>query len=378
MKSALSILLLLLVSSVLAFTVGEFVIRFIFPEYLLAKTDRSFWHYDAELGWKHLALENGQMVLWDKYGKVISVKITINSVGYRDKERTRSVPLGKYRVAVLGDSFAFGFGVPFESVFATVMERKNEQFEVLNFGVSGYSTDQEVLTLEKVVLAYNPHIVLLIVIGNDFKANNSSTEHGYPKPRYILKGGELVLTNVPVPKILDDWFSLYTIDRSMRRLSALYTFVNYRSPIRDIVVEWYKNRVKAWTERHLPKDGAKGEADAETGTEDPVTLALIKSYINLCDSIKAVPVIVLAPDAYPLGTSLSEEKVRIRDFCTYDHRCRVIDLFPTFNRFQGDASELFLADKHHWTELGHRIVAEELLQELETWIEKGATLTGHR
>jgi len=140
----------------------------------------------------------------------------------------------------------------------------------------------------------------------------------------------------------------------------------------------YKNRVKAWTERHLPKDGANEKADAESGIENLVTVALIKRYINLCDSIKAVPVIVLAPDAYPFGTSLPEEKTRIRNFCTYDHRCRVIDLFPAFNRFQGDASKFFLADKHHWTEVGHRIVAEELLEELEMWIDKGTILTAQR
>jgi hypothetical protein len=178
LKSALSKLLLLLVSSVLAFSVGELIIRFTFPEYVPAKTDRSFWHYDAGLGWKHLTSESGQMVVWDKYGKVISIQVTINSAGYRDKERTLSGSPGKHRVAVLGDSFAFGYGVPYESVFATVMERKNEQFEMLNFAVSGYSTDQEVLTLEKVVLAYKPHIVLLTIIRNDLEANNSPTGMG--------------------------------------------------------------------------------------------------------------------------------------------------------------------------------------------------------
>ena len=47
------------------------------------------------------------------------VQIRINSHGFRDRERTLEKPPGTWRIAALGDSVAFGWGVPTEEVFTT-------------------------------------------------------------------------------------------------------------------------------------------------------------------------------------------------------------------------------------------------------------------
>jgi lysophospholipase L1-like esterase len=73
---------------------------------------------------------------------------------------------------VLGDSITQGFGVEAdEDVFTAVLEAKlraeGVNAEVLNFGVSGYNTEQEVETLREKGLQFDPDLVVLAFCAND-------------------------------------------------------------------------------------------------------------------------------------------------------------------------------------------------------------------
>jgi hypothetical protein len=226
-RSLLVKLLLAFVALACTLIVCDIFIRLFYPEYVAAETDKSFWHYDEVLGWKHRSNEAGRMIIVDELGQATSVGITINTMGFRDKERVDTGNKRKYRIDCLGDSFVFGYGVPIQNVFPQRMEELNGQLEVLNFGVSGYSTDQELLLLENHVLDHRPDVVLLFFTNNDIEANNAFTGHGYPKPKFEFSDRKLVLTNIPVPDMLNR-FSIYTLDNYMRKNSALYCFVRFR------------------------------------------------------------------------------------------------------------------------------------------------------
>ena len=94
--------------------------------------------YDSQLGWRNIpgwsATTNGQ-------------PLTINSKGLRDREYAYERAADVGRILVLGDSYAWGYGVADDEVFTEVLEAKlaadERRWEVINTGVSGWGTDQE-------------------------------------------------------------------------------------------------------------------------------------------------------------------------------------------------------------------------------------------
>ena len=91
------------------------------------------------------------------YRKEGEAYVRINSDGLRDREHSITKPEDTVRIAVLGDSYPEALSVSVEDAFWSVMERKlhecsafpGKKIEVINFGVSGYGTAQELLTLRE-------------------------------------------------------------------------------------------------------------------------------------------------------------------------------------------------------------------------------------
>lgn len=97
--------------------------------------------------------------------------VEINSLGMRDVERPLAKRPGAFRIVVIGDSHAFGWGVRREEGLAAGLEeRLNEgldpsRFEVWNTAVPGYNTVQQVRALE--LRDLEPDLVLLCHVSND-------------------------------------------------------------------------------------------------------------------------------------------------------------------------------------------------------------------
>ena len=104
------------------------------------------------------------------------VPVRINECGMRGGNRSRPREPGTLRIALLGDSFAFGWGVKEDETFAVVLERalasqlsaQYDKVEVLNLGVPGYSTFQEVAAYEETGQHWSPDAVLVYFVENDF------------------------------------------------------------------------------------------------------------------------------------------------------------------------------------------------------------------
>jgi hypothetical protein len=72
------------------------------------------------------------------------------------------------------------------------------RWEVLNFGVEGYGTDQQWLYFSEKGLGYKPAVVVLSFFELNLERNVMSFRD-YAKPYFTLVDGRLALRNVPVP-----------------------------------------------------------------------------------------------------------------------------------------------------------------------------------
>jgi hypothetical protein len=104
------------------------------------------------------------------------VEYAFNDRGCRGRSYAVPVP-GEVarRILALGDSFTLGVGVHEEDTFSRQLENRlnasyggpGRSFEVINCGVSGYSTAQERTLFEVIGPVYQPDVVLLAMVWND-------------------------------------------------------------------------------------------------------------------------------------------------------------------------------------------------------------------
>jgi hypothetical protein len=172
MTRFLSKIALALVTLAVALGIGEGVVRLLFKDsmylypryhtdyrygtYVIRGTRPSseFWHTSVDGSWKFVT----------------------NSRGFRntkdfDYERTPGIP----RVLTLGDSHTQGYEVRQEFTYSAVLERTLAKHagdaEVINTGVSGFSTAEELVLLENEGLKYHPDAVVVGFFANDFEDN---------------------------------------------------------------------------------------------------------------------------------------------------------------------------------------------------------------
>jgi hypothetical protein len=191
----------------------------------------SFYMYDKAVGSVHRPGAEGW---WREEGEGF---VEINRYGMRDdREISKKKPSGVYRIAVLGDSYAEAFQVDVRDTFCRVMENElnacgafhGKKAEVLNFGVAGYATVQELLTLRNRVWDFEPDMVLLAFLpGNDVRDNHPALHQGPPGAFFILKDGSLLPDNAFFRSVAFRFKSGYVYQQLVSLLDhfRLYQFV---------------------------------------------------------------------------------------------------------------------------------------------------------
>lgn len=117
------------------------------------------------------------------YGTVTKLKptsIKINSYGFRDYEYSISKPNNTFRIIGLGDSNTFGWGVELNETYLKVLEKrlnknlKSKKYEMLNLGVIGLNTLQEVELFKEKGRELNPDLIIIGFTSNDIEDGNIS------------------------------------------------------------------------------------------------------------------------------------------------------------------------------------------------------------
>jgi len=340
---------LLIVSAGAAALLAEWGVRILRPGFVAGPdaAGNPFWTHDPDLGWFHTPGLRGTFSRSE-----FSHRVSINAMGFRDRERPTSPrtgggegrsgegAAGPYRIAVLGDSFAWGHGVEDEQVFTRLLEAALPGVEVWNVAVSAYSTDQELLLLRRFGGQVRPHLVLVMVSRNDFGGNLSDAYSGYPKPRFVERDGDLALVNVPVPA--PPWW-MRAVSWTRRRSA----FVNGL---------WY-----------LFEGRGDGSSGVRPNREDEIrmTLRILDEIDAEARRIGARLAVGLVPsvahvyfgDVPPLEAgrfAALEEWGR-------DRAVPVLDLAPAFREtFAATGEWLHYRKDKHWNAAGHRAAAQVL------------------
>jgi lysophospholipase L1-like esterase len=185
---------LVIASCLVGVVAMELVARVLLPARASARESGTYtFAHDEALGWAHRPSERGRLTHVD-----FSVDVAINAQGMRDSEYPTE-RTGKKRLLVLGDSYAWGFGVEHGERFSEIIEGRHPDWEVINASEIGYGTDQEFISLQQHAPVLKPDLVLLLFCVNDFVNNLKSEEYLHFKPVFRVEGGQLRQENVPVP-----------------------------------------------------------------------------------------------------------------------------------------------------------------------------------
>jgi len=204
---------------------------------------RSFYEYDPLLGWRNIPNTDSIRTIRARGNNKIHYKI--NSKGIRGPEYSYEKAENEYRILLLGDSYTEGYVVEFDDLFSEVMKsklnsmEKGLHFQTINSGTSGWSTDQELLFFQSEGKKYRPDLTILMFYQNDLAYNNQPKDFGmFYKPLFKEINGNLLLTNVPVPKpdeiiinnqLSDDDISIFKkLKLWLHERSYLYVFIKKR------------------------------------------------------------------------------------------------------------------------------------------------------
>ncbi len=112
----------------------------------------------------------------DVRAQLMGVVVATNSDGLREREISRDKSEGTVRIAVVGDSITFGWGVPQNQTYVRQLEEilnveqpveGQHRYETLNFGVGNYAISDVANMLEYKALSYHPDLIIYGAFLND-------------------------------------------------------------------------------------------------------------------------------------------------------------------------------------------------------------------
>ena len=331
--------MLLAASCLVASLVAELGLRAFGHRSFTVHSDRAnFWAYHPTFGWHHRPDQQGPFELGE-----VRVEVRINRRGLRDRDYAFERASGQKRILAIGDSFVWGFGVDQDEVFTERMESVLGDVEVINAGVSGYSTDQELLWLRDEGMRYRPDLVLLVVSGNDDAMNHRRVAYFvYPKPIFVLaQDSELELANVPVPRA--------SLPRRLAYIGSRYSVLVNLAVGR---VAGVLRSSRASSSRAAVPDGGVGEPFA-------LTSALIDEIRDVAAAGDAELLIVTTEMFWHPGSTGTYAEL-VAALKRRGHE--VLDV-ESAEGFAGE--NMRLSGDGHWNRDGHAFVARRVIEHIE-------------
>jgi hypothetical protein len=303
--------------------------------------------YDPDLGW----INKPDVSIPDMYGPGIYLKT--NAQRFRANQDIQpSVPSGKRRIVCSGDSFTLGYGVSNDETWCHLLAVLNPSIETVNMGQGGYGLDQAYLWYKRDAskLEHDVHVVAFVTV--DFDRMNYDSFFNFGKPLLRVENGELVTTNVPVPRQdLARWLTSLPLGsiRSLRVATRLAT--------------WRRT------------DEASGTTDGQaTGnTSQRVVAKIFEDLKRLHDEQSRTLLLVYIPTQFELSGSGPEDWRAFIDQQARALRIPLVSLFDSFRALPYEqVMDMYIPAGRmsypgaagHLTARGNRFVADAIHKKL--------------
>jgi lysophospholipase L1-like esterase len=347
----------LAVGCVLAFLLGELLVT------LLHGPTVRFPRRVVEAPWGLRYNEPGAR--YRHHSADVNVAFRINAQGMRaERDFAYTKPAGVRRIVCLGDSFTAGYEVQQEETFASVLERelaeRGQQVEVLNAGVSGFSTAEEVLYLERELWRYEPDVVLLSFFANDLADNVRTGLFGLEQD-----------TAVP---LADRYVPLGRLGNFLNT-NALFNLLSERSNLMALLKERVTVQIKAnMVAENLA--GAQGASAADPALyERRLEGALLRRLLDWCRERKVLLVVQSIPESIPVGPALRDD-FPYDEFPVEQDGLRFIRCEEFLAPWLGKELLYWTRSHFHWTPFAHRLSGERLAEVIEqAWLAERQSAT---
>ncbi len=329
---------LLVLSIAFALLLCEIVLRLLGQTPLYVSPERNrFWIHDSLLGWAH---QPGQEGIFET--EQFRTSVRINQKGLRDREHSYERLNDATRILVLGDSYVWGYGVEESERFSQLLE-SSLNAEVINAGVSGYSTDQELLWYRTEGINYDVDLVVLVFTGNDIGDNARNLVHSiYYKPHFVQEGEQLRLSGYPVPRTGTEGRLIYSLSQH----SALAFFLTQRYfELRELYGQ---------ANRDFDDSPSSPSGIAIEGESFGLSVTLLDEIGNLAET-NGAKFMIVATDSW--WNSPSDEPYSEFIATLKTEGFSVLDLEST-DGFETDA--MVIPNDGHWNVAGHEFVAEAI------------------
>jgi len=304
--------------------------------------------------------------------------IRFNSAGLRGKETPEREPAGVKRIVFLGDSFVEAKQVSESEVFTSLLEGMSgapPRFSVINAGVAGTGTSEELILYEKLVRSLKPDLVVLGFYPNDVRNN---VDRGL----FRLENGAVIAAKAPSqPKVR----FIYDVRKFFASHSHLYMLGKLASDAVGEEDPRERRERKAgdadWTGDPMEAEEVFAREPASRVAQGwELTVALLGELKRRVEVDGARFVLVVFPTRFQVDDALwAAQAARIGiDPAAFDLRLpqRVlgewatrtqtpeIDLLDDF-RAKNTANTFYFSIDAHWNPAGHRLAAEKIYDGLK-------------
>lgn len=173
-------ILLVLCVSLLSLLALEVLTRLVLDDGMLYELE--MWKYAREVKVRDPQPDLGHRHRPNAEAQLMGVAVRTDSHGFRSPEIAEKAADGVARIAFVGDSIAFGWGVAEQETFVhqvlSALTAAGRKVDGFNLGVGNYNTTQELALFRDVGARFKPDIIILCYFINDAE----------PMPRYADNG----------------------------------------------------------------------------------------------------------------------------------------------------------------------------------------------